>query len=108
MPNPISKKCRLCKTVRLLNEFEIDEKKKDKHATICKDCIAKHQPSICSCSCESCIDGKIVKTAFSSMELLLSRMEKGLKLPDEMMILIANLGHAAGILCDNCEKELDK
>ena len=24
---PISKKCRLCKTVKLLNEFEIDEKK---------------------------------------------------------------------------------
>jgi hypothetical protein len=108
MPNPISKKCRLCKTVKLLNEFEIDEKKKDKHETICKDCIAKHQPSICSCSCESCIDGKIVKTAFSSMELLLSRMENGLRLPDEMMILIANLGYTAGILCDNCEKELDK
>ena len=59
-------------------------------------------------SCESCIDGKIVKTAFSSMELLLSRMENGLKLPDEMMILITNLGYTAGILCNNCEKELDK
>jgi hypothetical protein len=35
-------------------------------------------------------------------------MENALKLPDEMMILIANMGYTAGILCDNCEKELDK
>lgn len=52
VPIPISKKCRLCKTVKLLNEFEFNEKKKDKHGTICKDCIAKHQPSIRSCSCD--------------------------------------------------------
>ena len=38
----------------------IDEKKKDKHATICKDCIVKikttNNESICICSCESCVD----------------------------------------------------
>jgi hypothetical protein len=39
---PISKKCGLCKTIKLLNEFEIDEKKKDKHAAICKEYITKH------------------------------------------------------------------
>src|SRR5437016_1339925 len=36
-PIPISKKCRLCKTVKLLNQFEVDDKTKDKHSTICKD-----------------------------------------------------------------------
>ena len=30
-PIPISKKCRLCKSVKLLNQFEIDDKAKDKH-----------------------------------------------------------------------------
>ena len=103
---PISKKCRLCKTVKLLNEFEIDEKTKDKHATICKECVTKRQPSICSCSCEICLDEKIMKTAFASMELLLSRIDNGLELPDAMYAMIANLAHSAGILCDDCEKEL--
>ena len=40
-PIPISKKCGLCKSVKLLNQFEIDDKTKDKHATNCKDCFTK-------------------------------------------------------------------
>jgi len=88
-------------------EFEIDEEKKDKHAAICKECIAKHQPSICTCSCDKCIDGKIVKTAFSSMELLLTQIENGLELFEDMLIMITSLAHSAGILCEKCEAELD-
>jgi len=106
-PIPISKKCRLCKTIKLLNEFEIDEEKKDKHAAICKDCMTKHEPFICSCSCDKCIDGKIVKTAFSSMELLLARIESGLELSDDMLVMITSLAYSAGILCEKCETELD-
>src|SRR5215469_3740678 len=84
---PISKKCGLCKTIKLLNEFEIDEQKKDRHAEICKECMAKHQgPSICSCSCDKCIDGKI-KTAFSSMELLVTWIENGLELSEDMLMV---------------------
>jgi hypothetical protein len=105
-PIPISKKCGLCKTIKLLNEFEIDEKKKDKHAAICKECIAKHQPSICTCSCDRCIDGKIVKTALPSMELLLTRIENGLELSEDMLIMITSLAYSAGILCEKCEAEL--
>ena len=30
---------------------------------------------MCSCSCERCLDGKIIKSAFASMELLLSRID---------------------------------
>jgi hypothetical protein len=85
-----SKKCGLCKTIKLLNEFEIDEEKKDKHAAICKECMAKHQPSICTCSCDKCIDDKIVKTASSSMELLLTRIENGLELSEDMLIMITS------------------
>src|SRR5215469_5281786 len=105
-PIPISKKCGLCKTIKLLNEFEIDEEK-DKHAAICKECMAKHQPSICTCSCDKCIDGKIVKTAFSSMELLLARIESGLELSDDTLVMITSLAYSAGILCEKCETELD-
>ena len=105
---PISKKCGLCKTIKLLNEFEIDEEKKDRHAAICKECMAKRQgPSICSCSCDICIDGKIVKTAFSSMELLLTRIENGLELSEDMLMMITSLAYSAGILCEKCETELD-
>jgi hypothetical protein len=103
---PISKKCRVCKTVKLLNEFEINKKTKDKHATTCKECVAKKQPLLCSCSCERCLDGKIMKSAFASMELLLSRIDNGLQLPDEMYMMIASLSHSTGVLCDNCDKEL--
>ena len=99
-PIPISKKCKLCKTIKLLNEFEIDEEKKDKHAAICKECMTKHEPSICSCSCDKCIDGKIVKTAFSSIE-------SGLELSDDMLVMITSLAYSAGILCEKCEAELD-
>jgi hypothetical protein len=110
-PIPISKKCRLCKSIKLLNQFEIDDKAKDKHATICKDCFTKKclqstQPSVCSCICERCTDGKIEKTAFSAVELLLTRAEKGLNLSEEMIMMISNLANSAGILCDNCEKQL--
>jgi hypothetical protein len=111
-PIPISKKCSLCKSVKLLNQFEIDDKTKDKHATICKVCFTKQslqstqQPSVCSCICERCTDGKIVKTAFSAVELLLTRLENGLNLSEEMLMMISSLAYSAGILCDNCEKQL--
>jgi hypothetical protein len=77
---PISKECRVCKTIKL-NEFEINKKTKDKHATTCKECVAKKQPLLCSCGCERCLDGKIMESAFASMELLLSRIDNGLQLP---------------------------
>jgi RecJ-like exonuclease len=111
-PIPICKKCRLCKGVKLLNQFEIDDKTKDKHAAICKDCFTKQsllstqQQSVCSCICERCTDGKIVKTAFSAVELLLTRVEKGLNLSEDMLMMIPRLAYSAGILCDNCEKQL--
>ncbi len=111
-PIPISKKCRLCKSAKLLNQFEIDDKTKDKHAAICKDCfvkqslLSKQQPSVCSCICERCTDGKIVKTAFSAVELLLTRVEKGLNLSEDILMMISRLAYSAGILCDNCEKHL--
>jgi hypothetical protein len=91
-----SKKCRLCKSVKLLNQFEIDDKAKDKHAAICKDCVTRQslrsteQPSVCSCICERCTDDKIVKTAFSAVELLLTRVEKGLQLSEEMLMMISS------------------
>ncbi|MGC2683387.1 MAG: hypothetical protein WA323_16115 [Candidatus Nitrosopolaris sp.] len=105
-PIPISKKCRICKTVKLLNQFEIDNKTKDKHATICKDCFVKEQPTICSCNCERCTDTKILKTAFSAVELLLTRVEKGLDISEEMLMMISSLAASAAILCDNCKKQL--
>jgi hypothetical protein len=65
---------------------------------------AKEESAICTCNCGNCIDGRIIKTVFYAVELLLSRVENGLKLPDEMMILIQALAH----YCEKCNKELDK
>jgi len=56
--------------------------------------------------CERCTDGKIVKTAFSAVEILQSRVEKGLNLSEEMLMMISSLAYSADILCDNCEKQL--
>ena len=42
----------------------------------------------------------------ASMELLLSRIDNGLELPDEMYTMIASLAHSTGVLCDDCENEL--
>jgi RecJ-like exonuclease len=110
-PIPISKKCRSCGTVKLLNEFEIDEKREDKHENVCKDCVAKEgqKKGGEECNCGNCIEGRIIKTAFYAIELLLSRVENGLKLPDEMMILIQALAHRSGLTsyCEKCNKELD-
>jgi hypothetical protein len=40
-----------------------------------------------------------MKTALSSMELLLSRMENGrLNLPDEMLMMMTSLAYSAGII----------
>ena len=47
-----------------------------------------------------------VKTAFSAVELLLTRVEKGLDISEEMLMMISSLASSAGILCDNCEKQL--
>ncbi|MGC2571701.1 MAG: hypothetical protein WA364_09340 [Candidatus Nitrosopolaris sp.] len=47
-----------------------------------------------------------MKSAFASMELLLSRIDNGLRLRDEMYMMIASLSHSTGVLCDNCKKEL--
>jgi hypothetical protein len=109
-PILISKKCGSCGTVKLLNEFEIDEKRNDRHENVCKDCVAKEESAICTCNCGNCIDVRIIKTAFYAVELLLSRVENGLKLPDEMMILIQALAHRTGLTsyCEKCNKELDK
>ena len=90
--------------LKLLNQFEIDDKVKDKHTTICKDCFTKQclqstqLPSVCSCICERCTDGRIVKTAFSAVELLLTRVEKGLNLPEEIIMMISNLAYSFAII----------
>src|SRR5262249_48225159 len=100
------------KSVKLLNQFEIDDKAKDKHVAICKDCFVKQslqstqQSSVCSCICERCTDDKNVKTTFSAVELLLTRVEKGLNLSEEMLKMISSLAYSAGILCDHYEKHL--
>jgi hypothetical protein len=33
-------------------------------------------------------------------------MENGLNLSEEILMMISSLAYSAGILCDNCEKQL--
>jgi len=100
---PISKKCRLCKTIKLLNEFEINRKTRRTSMQQHVKNVSLRSSHLC-CSCERCLDGEIMKSAFASMELLLSRIDNGLRLPGEMYMMIASLSYSTGVLCDNCER----
>ena len=90
---PIQKKCKVCKTKKLLNEFDFNERAKDKHETICKSC---REPSY---TCDSCIDHEIVDAAYPIINLLLTLVKDGVQLPSDLLDQITGLAHLGGMKC---------
>jgi hypothetical protein len=99
---PIQKRCRICQTVKLLNQFEIDERVKDKHESICKDCLAKKN------LCTDCVETKIIETAQPMVDLLLDLVRDGIELPERFVKKIGDLALLAGMLvyCEDCNKKI--
>ena len=48
-PIPVTRKCRDCKQIRLLSEFELLEKSKSERADTCKTCEEKSYSGIGCC-----------------------------------------------------------
>ncbi len=86
---PIEKKCRVCKERKLLLDFEIDQKNKDKHENICKSCVTKveeddhHSPD--------CITNKFLIGVYTQLECLLALVEDGVELPDEILEILGEI-----------------
>lgn len=76
---PISKKCRICHTTKLLNHFEIDADTIDKHASICKEC------SEGNILCSDCVENQILKTATPMIELLIDLVKDGMHVPQHLV-----------------------
>ena len=99
---PIQKRCKVCKIIKLLNQFDINENVKDKHESICKNCLASH------ILCSSCVESKIIETAYPTVDLLLGLVRDGTELPEELLKKIENLALLSGMTtyCDGCNKKL--
>ncbi|MFY9795883.1 MAG: hypothetical protein WCC17_07895 [Candidatus Nitrosopolaris sp.] len=99
---PIDKRCRICKEKKLLNQFEINNRAKDKRSNICKDCLTE------KITCQGCIDNKIIETAHPIIDLLLTLVEDGIELPERLVEKIGNLALLSGmtVYCDDCNKEM--
>ena len=72
---PISKRCKICDTKKLLNEFNINQKSNDMRNNICKEC-----ESICSCG--DCTTAKMFDVFDANIDHMLALIKNGLQIPD--------------------------
>ena len=84
-PIPISKRCRICKEKKLFSEFDINDKNKDKHDTICKSCIEKEDQTPHT---SDCITSKFLLGVYDQLDCLLALVENGVELPDDLLQLL--------------------
>jgi superfamily II helicase len=100
---PLEKRCRICKTKKLLSEFEINNNIRDKRENICKSC-SEPQPT-----CPDCLEMKVVANAYTQLDLLLSLINDGLELPDDLLDLISQIAHRGELkcYCEACGKKVD-
>jgi hypothetical protein len=86
---PISKKCCLCKQERLLSEFDLTNKSKDKHASICKTCEReRHIESICCGGpghTNRCLMNKTCITLYYELDCFLARVQNRLPVPPDII-----------------------
>jgi hypothetical protein len=101
-PIPIDKRCKVCHTTKLLNEFEINKRAKDRHENICKSCKEE------TVTCVDCIDDKIIDAAFPMIHLLITLVKDGVELPRGLLDQIVGLAYLAGMkcYCDDCGKKI--
>jgi len=98
---PISKKCRLCKSKKLLHEFELDVDTKDKRANVCKECMSSEV-------CNHCLEQTLLETAESLTDLMILLTKNGLVCSPRLVSKIQSLAIIAGarIYCDACNERL--
>jgi hypothetical protein len=100
-PIPIDKTCRICRQKKLLSEFDVDEETTDLHSIICKSC------DDLALTCPGYLKSKILVNAYTQLDLLLSLVNDGLELPDDLVDLLSEIAHRGGMKCpyDDCNKK---
>jgi hypothetical protein len=88
---PVDKKCRSCRKVKLLTEYDFSTKSKNGRAQECKECKERRQHKICICPCPNCKDEKLLDATYSLMELCLTRIEEGIVVSDDFRELVVAL-----------------
>jgi len=85
---PISKRCRICKEKKLFSEFDINDKIKDKHDTICKSCIENEDQTPHT---SDYITSKFLLSVYDQLDCLLAVVENGVELPDDILELLSEI-----------------
>ena len=100
--NPISKRCRICRSKKLLVDFDLDDGTNDKHSNICKQCLIGKD--LCTC----CVENKITDTAEPMVDLLIDLVKNGMTLPDRLLNKVTHLSLLSGpkIYCEACNERL--
>ena len=88
LPPPINKRCRSCREVKLLTEYDFSKKSKDGRERTCKECKERKEHKICTCPCDDCKDEKLLNSTYSLMELTLTRIDEGLVVPNDFRELV--------------------
>ena len=93
---PVSKICRVCKQEKLLSEFDLSNKSKDKRASVCKICEEEKikTESIC-CSrpghTNRCLINKTLVTIHYELDCFLARVQNGLPVPPDIIEIMYNI-----------------
>ena len=75
---PVDKRCKICNQIKLLAEFEFNDKKRDKHESVRKDCVQKQEEAIDhSCGiCYNCIESEYLQGIYHSLVSLLGHVKR--------------------------------
>ncbi len=89
-PIPISKKCKYCRQLKLVSEFEFDLNipTKDHRAVTCIDCMKKfevEEQEDYNCHSEDCITEKFLLAVSTQLDALKALSENGMLIPDEIL-----------------------
>ena len=87
---PIEKKCRICKERKLLLNFDINGKTKDKRKNICKSCMASAEDDQTPHTSDY-ITGKFLVSVYDQLDCLLALTENGVELPDEILEVMGEI-----------------
>jgi hypothetical protein len=73
LPPPINKRCRSCKEVKLLMDFDFSQRSKDKRKQVCKGCKERLEKKNQTCRCKDC---NILTATGNLMEAVLDMIDE--------------------------------
>lgn len=82
-PIPVTKKCHVCKQLKLLSTLDMSLKTKDHRARTCNSCMEEEE---CNCHSADCIEGRFLQAVEAQLDTLLALAENGMLIPDEISI----------------------